>query len=189
MTRHSTDCLMHGRGASPDARAGIEAIAADAIGAYRGPERPWPNALDDLEGERDAPFRSAYLGAAGVAWALDVLAREGLGPKLPGLAELADSLPGGFGVHRSWSRSRRPRRGLCCSGRAAGAGHGFASNACVLLAGRDLLGDLADEITGRIVLISIDRPESGSAILAGCGHLAPLRRSRHCSSSFSSPRS
>lgn len=79
-----------------DARAAIETIARDAIEAYRGPERLWPNAAADLEGDRDAPFRSAYLGAAGVAWALDRLARDGLAPELIGLAELADSLPDGF---------------------------------------------------------------------------------------------
>ena len=221
-----------------EARAAIEAIAADAIGAYRGPERLWPNALDDLEGEPDAPFRNAYLGAAGVAWALDVLAREGLGPELPGLAELADSLPEGFrrapelvalapppapsllfgesGILLAVEAIRQngeyfdelggcirrnaqnPTLELCWGSpgtmvaalelwrrtaeerwrdawlesadwllgqwhesvwvqdlygekrRIAGAGHGFASNAFVLLAGRDLLGDLADEITRRI---------------------------------------
>jgi hypothetical protein len=80
-----------------DARAAIEGIAADAIAAYRDPERLWPNAPDDLEPEDpDIPLRNAYLGAAGVAWALDVLARDGLAPALPGLAELARSLPDGF---------------------------------------------------------------------------------------------
>jgi hypothetical protein len=34
--------------------------------------------------------------------------------------------------------------------RHTGAGHGFASNAFVLLAGRDLLGDGANEVTSRI---------------------------------------
>jgi hypothetical protein len=53
------------------ARAAIDAIACDAIDAYRGPEQLWPNASDDLEGDPDVPFRSAYLGASGVAWALD----------------------------------------------------------------------------------------------------------------------
>ena len=56
----------------------------------------WPNAVDDLEGDVDVPYRSAYLGAAGMAWALDLLARDGLGPALPGLAELVDGLPDGF---------------------------------------------------------------------------------------------
>jgi hypothetical protein len=219
------------------ARAAIEVIASDAIDAYRGPERLWPNALDDLEGEPDAPFRNAYLGAAGVAWALDVLAGEGLGPELPGLVELADGLPEGFrrapelvhlapppapsllfgesgillaveairqnGAHLNdleacirrnarnptlelwgspgtmvaalelWRRTgeERWRAGWLDSAdwlldqwhetvwvqdlygnkqRYIGAGHGFAGNAFVLLAGRDLLGDRADEITARI---------------------------------------
>ncbi len=79
-----------------EARAAIEAIVADAVAAYGGPDRLWLNAADDLEGEADVPFRNAYLGAAGVAWALDLLAREGLGPELPGLAELADGLLEGF---------------------------------------------------------------------------------------------
>jgi Lanthionine synthetase C-like protein len=79
------------------ARAAIEAIAADAIAAYQGPERLWPNAADDLEDDDpDIPRRCAYLGAAGVAWALDLLARDGLAPELDGLAELADNLPEGF---------------------------------------------------------------------------------------------
>lgn len=79
-----------------EARAAIEAIATDAIGAYQGPERLWPNAEDDLEGDPDVPYRNAYFGAAGVAWALHRLAREGLAPELSGLAELAAGLPQGF---------------------------------------------------------------------------------------------
>jgi hypothetical protein len=78
------------------ARAAIKAIAADAVAAYQGPDRLWPNAVDDLEGGPDVPYRNVYFGAAGMAWALDLLASEQLGPELPGLAELADSLPGGF---------------------------------------------------------------------------------------------
>jgi hypothetical protein len=80
----------------PEARVAIEAIAGDAIAAYRGPEELWPNALADLEDDPDQPFRGVYLGAAGMAWALAVLARDGLAPELPGLAELAGSLPEGF---------------------------------------------------------------------------------------------
>jgi hypothetical protein len=78
------------------ARAAIETIAADAVAAYQGPERLWPNAVDDLEGDPDVPYRNLYFGAAGMAWALDLLASEQLGPELPGVAELADSLPEGF---------------------------------------------------------------------------------------------
>jgi hypothetical protein len=79
-----------------EARAAIEAIAADAISAYRGPELLWPNAPADLDNEPDRPFRNVYFGAAGVAWALDLLARDGLAPQLPGLAELAATLPDAF---------------------------------------------------------------------------------------------
>jgi Lanthionine synthetase C-like protein len=218
-----------------EACAAIEAIAGDAIRAYQGPERLWPNAVDDLEGEPDVPFRGAYLGAAGVAWALDVLAREGLAPELPGLGELADSLPEGFrrapelvafapppaasllfgesgvllaveAIRRTGEHlddleacirrnARNPTLELCWGSpgtmvaalelwrhtgeerwrevwldsaewligewhetvwvedlygekrRFTGAGHGFASNAFVLLAGQDLLGHSADELT------------------------------------------
>ncbi len=78
------------------ARAAIAALAADAIAAYQGSERLWPNTADDLEGEPDRPHRNVYFGAAGVAWALHRLAADGLAPELPALAELADGLPGGF---------------------------------------------------------------------------------------------
>jgi lantibiotic modifying enzyme len=174
-----------------------------------------------------------------VAWALDLLARDGLAPKLPDLAELADSLPEGFrrapelvalapapaasllfgesGVLLAVEAIRRDgehvddleasiRRNAqnatleVCWGspgtmlaalamwrrtgeerwrdawldsadwllgewqervwvqdlygerrRFTGAGHGFASNAFVLLAGRELLGDRAEEIITRIL--------------------------------------
>jgi len=78
------------------ARAAIESIAGDAVAAYGGPERLWPNALDDLEDAPDVPYRNVYFGAAGMAWALDLLAREQLGPELPGLAQLAGGLLDGF---------------------------------------------------------------------------------------------
>ena len=74
------------------ARDAIARIAGDAIAAYREPERAWPNHADDLEGGPDRPYRSAYFGAAGMAWALHRLAREGLAPEMPGLAELAAGL-------------------------------------------------------------------------------------------------
>jgi hypothetical protein len=220
------------------ARSTIEAIACDAIDAYQGPERLWPNHPDDLEGDPDEPFRTVYLGASGVAWALDLLAREGFCPELPGMAELADSLPDGFrrapefiglapppspsllfgesgillaveAIRRTGAHlddleasirrnARNPSLELCWGSpgtmvaalamwrrtgqerwrqawldsanwlldewsefvwiqdlygekrRYVGAGHGFASNAFVLLAGRDLLGDRAGDVTERI---------------------------------------
>jgi len=70
----------------------IERIAQDAIDAYRGPELVWPNAEEDLEGEPDQPFRNAYFGAAGVLWALDRLARQGVAPEFQERRELARRL-------------------------------------------------------------------------------------------------
>ncbi|MFZ0977446.1 MAG: LanC-like protein [Solirubrobacteraceae bacterium] len=233
--------LDSGQWTETTARGAIEAIACDAIDAYQGPERLWPNAPDDLEGDPDAPFRSAYLGASGVGWALELLAREGLSPELPGLAELADSLPEGFrrapefvglapppapsllfgesgillmveairhtGAHLDdleaciRRNARNPSRELCWGSpgtmvaalelwrrtrqerwretwldsanwlldewhecvwvqdlygkrrRYTGAGHGFASNAFVLLAGRDLLGDRARDVVDRLAAV------------------------------------
>jgi hypothetical protein len=220
------------------ARAAIERIAADAVAAYQGPDRLWPNAVDDLEGAPDVPYRNVYFGAAGVAWALDLLAREGLGPELPGVNGLAGGLLAGFrrapelvalapipaasllfgesgillavelirrdGGHldeleacirrnarnptleicwgspgtmvaavKQWRASGQTRWRELWRGSAdwlldqwqetvwvqdlygekrryTGAGHGFASNAFVLLAGRDLLGDRANGVAGRV---------------------------------------
>ena len=220
------------------ARAAIEAIACNAIDAYQGPERLWPNAADDLEGDPDVPLRSAYLGASGVGWALHLLAREGLCPEPPGLVGLADSLPDGFreapefvslatppapsllfgesgillaveairqtGAHFDAleacirRNARNPSLEMCWGSpgtmvaalelwrrtgqerwreawlesanllldewrefvwvqdlygetrRYTGAGHGFAGNAFVLLAGRELLGDRAGGVSDRI---------------------------------------
>jgi lantibiotic modifying enzyme len=221
-----------------EARAAIEQIAGDAIRAYGGWERLWPNAEEDLEGERDVPFRNVYLGAAGVAWALDRLARDGLAPDFPALRELAAALPEGFRQAPEFvdlapppapslllgeagillaveeirqteanldaleaviqRNARNPSRELCWGSpgtmlaalklwrltgqerwrqlwlasadwllgewqdslwvqdlygekrRFVGAGHGFAGNAMVLLAGRDLLGERAEGVTARI---------------------------------------
>ena len=235
------------------ARAAIETIAGDAISAYRGPEQLWPNAVDDLEGDPDVPYRSVYLGAAGVAWALDRLARNGLAAPLPGLATLADSLPEGFrrapelvslapppapgllfgesgillavetirgtGEHLAaleaciGRNARNPTLELCWGSpgtmvaalalwrstgearwrdawrdgadwlltqwredvwvqdlygktfRFTGAGHGFASNASVLLTGQDLLGERACEVRDRVrrVLSELAVEEDGTA--------------------------
>lgn len=171
--------LDSGRWSETAARAAIEEIACDAIDAYQGPERLWPNAPDDLKGDPDAPFRSAYLGASGVGWALDLLAQEGLCPELPGFAgnpslELCWGSPGTMVAALELWRStgeERWRKAWLDSGnwlldewrecvwvqdlygetrRYTGAGHGFASNAFVLLAGRDLLGDRAGDVIDRI---------------------------------------
>ncbi len=74
----------------------IERIAGDAIAAYEGPENVWPNAVEDLEGEADAPFRNVYFGAAGVAWALDRLARCEVAPRFEQACELARRLHDDF---------------------------------------------------------------------------------------------
>lgn len=79
------------------ARAAIAEIARDAIAAYRGPDRLWPNHPDDLDGDADdRVFRSVYLGAAGMAWGLHRLARAGLADELPGVAELVATLPAAY---------------------------------------------------------------------------------------------
>src|SRR5579875_2893428 len=79
------------------ARAAIAEIATEAIAAYRGPDRLWPNHAADLEDDpEDRIFRSVYLGAAGMAWGLHQLARAGLAEELPGRAELLATLPGGY---------------------------------------------------------------------------------------------
>ena len=71
------------------ARAAIEEIVADTIGAYRGTEQLWPNDPNDLEGMPDVPLRNVYMGAAGVAWALDLIAQDELCERPPWLHELA----------------------------------------------------------------------------------------------------
>jgi hypothetical protein len=79
------------------ARDAIAQIAADAVAAYGGPAQLWPNHPLDLEDDDpDIPYRNAYFGAAGMAWALHRLAEEDLGPELPGLTELVAVLPGGY---------------------------------------------------------------------------------------------
>lgn len=60
------------------ARRAIEAIARDCEERFS-PDGLWPPHPLDTEGERlAAPFTMLYLGAAGVIWALDCLARRGL---------------------------------------------------------------------------------------------------------------
>ena len=57
------------------ARAGIRAIAADAVAAAD-PRTLWPAAEWDAW-MTEAPLANLYVGAAGVVWALDVLRRTG----------------------------------------------------------------------------------------------------------------
>jgi lantibiotic modifying enzyme len=221
------------------ARAAIEEIVADVTGAYRGTEQLWPNDPNDLEGMPDVPLRNVYMGAAGVAWALDLIAQDELCERPPWLHELARSLGEGYrkapelteiepppaaslmfgesgillaaeailrdgsqldGLIECIKRNARSARLELCWGspgtliaalqlwrhtaeprwrdawldsaawlldqwrdevwvqdlygdqsRYTGAGHGFAGNAFALLAGRDLLGEAADQVTGRVL--------------------------------------
>ena len=233
--------LAGGEWSEAAARSAIEVIAADAVAAYGGSDALWPNAVDDLEGDPDVPYRNVYFGAAGMAWALDRLSSDQLGPELPGLADLVDGLPEAFrqapelpalapppapsllfgesgilltaaairgdGSHRDElegcvrRNARNPTRELCwgspgtmvaalhqwtstgeerwrelwldsaqwlldewrelvwvqdlygSTSRYTGPAHGFAGNAFALLAGRDLLGARADEISERAAAV------------------------------------
>jgi Lanthionine synthetase C-like protein len=78
------------------ARDGIDEIVTDVVGAYGGPEQLWPNDPNDLEGLPDVPLRNVYLGAAGVAWAIDLIAQDELCERPPWLHELARGLGDGF---------------------------------------------------------------------------------------------
>ncbi|MDQ2962019.1 MAG: LanC-like protein [Pseudomonadota bacterium] len=75
------------------ARRAIEAIARDCEERFS-PDGLWPPHPLDTEGKREAPFTMLYMGAAGVIWALDDLARRGMAlstayfaPMLGALAE------------------------------------------------------------------------------------------------------
>src|SRR6476661_7945652 len=52
------------------ARAHLQTILGHLEADYGGEERLWPNHPADLEGDPDAPFRTVYLGAAGIVYAL-----------------------------------------------------------------------------------------------------------------------
>ncbi len=108
----------------------IERITGDAIGAYRGPESLWPNAEEDLEGEADEPFRNAYFGAAGVAWALDCLARRRVAPVFGEAGELAQRLHRDFLLAPELTSLEPPT-----------APSLFFGESGILLAGEAILGD------------------------------------------------
>ena len=74
------------------AREAIARIVKDAVCAYGGRERLWPNAPEDLDGGADIPYRGVYFGAAGIGWALARLAGEDLGYELPDAAEMMGGL-------------------------------------------------------------------------------------------------
>jgi hypothetical protein len=58
------------------ARALLQAIVGDLEADYRGEDLLWPNHPADLEGDPDAPFRTVYLGAAGIVHALRSLTED-----------------------------------------------------------------------------------------------------------------
>lgn len=126
----------------------IELIAGDAISAYRGPELVWPNAVEDVEGEADEPFRTVYFGAAGVAWALDQLARHGVAPEFLGARELAERL------HRDFLRA--PELTSLAPPPAASL---FFGESGILLAAEAILGD-GSQITALEAAINrnVDHP-------------------------------
>ncbi|HEY6526986.1 MAG TPA: LanC-like protein [Solirubrobacteraceae bacterium] len=79
------------------ARSAIAEITSDAVDAYRGPQKLWPNHPADLDDDpEDRAFRCIYLGAAGMAWGLHRLARAGLTDGLPAIDELVATLPGAY---------------------------------------------------------------------------------------------
>jgi lantibiotic modifying enzyme len=71
------------------ARAGIRAIVADADAAFGG-ESLWP-ANDWDSWQTPTPLKSLYVGAAGVIWGLDALARRGYAEPQIDLAAAAES--------------------------------------------------------------------------------------------------
>jgi len=74
------------------ARAAIDAIVGEALARFT-PDRLWPAHPLDHEDSDPPPYTGLYLGAAGVIWALDWLARRGFpGARhdfVPSLDELA----------------------------------------------------------------------------------------------------
>lgn len=64
------------------ARTAIERIVADTQAAFT-PHGLWPIHPDDAEGDETGPHCSVYMGAGGVMWALEQLAREGAVPAGP----------------------------------------------------------------------------------------------------------
>ena len=67
--------LLAGEWDEERARAGIRAIVADADAAFAG-ESLWPAAEWD-SWRTPTPLKTLYVGAAGVIWGLDALARRG----------------------------------------------------------------------------------------------------------------
>ena len=90
--RGAHEALTSHRWSPARARAAIAGIVADAEAAFD-PATLWPAHPLDLEGgPLDAPA-SAYLGAAGVIWALDDLQRHGHATLAREWASVAAGLP------------------------------------------------------------------------------------------------
>ena len=77
------------------ARDAIRAIAEDAEAAFD-PDTLWPPHPRDLEGGPLPAVASLYLGAGGVIWALDELARAGVVELRRDWAPVAAGLPGRY---------------------------------------------------------------------------------------------
>jgi len=88
----SHEPLAGGEWSDAAARAAIAAICADAEAAFE-PETLWPaHPLDEEGGELPSPV-GIYLGASGVIWALDALARAGVATLDRSWADVAAALP------------------------------------------------------------------------------------------------
>lgn len=95
------------------ARRAIETIARDCEDRFT-TDNLWPPHPLDAEGEAvSAPFTMLYMGAAGVIWALDSLARRGLARSTERFAStlaalearnLAQVEPWGYGVESYLTR-------------------------------------------------------------------------------------
>jgi hypothetical protein len=81
-----------------DARAetALAGLVADLEGSFGGPAVLWPNHRGDLEGDPDLPFRTLYMGAGGIVWALARLSRTGHADPQLDLAALAPALLTGW---------------------------------------------------------------------------------------------
>jgi len=91
----SHEPLAGGEWSEAAARAAIAAIVADAERAFD-PETLWPaHPRDESEGELPSVV-GIYLGASGVVWALDALARAGVAELTRSWAGVAAGLPGRY---------------------------------------------------------------------------------------------
>jgi hypothetical protein len=87
-------------------RDAVAAIVADAESAFE-PDRLWPMHPREDE-EESAPFTTLYLGASGVVWALERLARLGAADLSRDWAAVAAGLPERYAVHPDWEGEGAP---------------------------------------------------------------------------------